>query len=89
MNHMKVVVVYKTETDYARSVSDWLRDFTRQTGKTIEEINPDSREGIMFCRTYDIVEYPTFVALDDESHLQNMWRGTILPTLSEVSYYVQ
>lgn len=86
---MKVFVVYKQESDYARVVLDWLREFGRQTGKTIEEIDPDSRSGASFCRDYDIVEYPTLVALDEEGHIQNLWRGTMLPTISEVSYYVQ
>ena len=86
---MKVVVVYKRESDHARAVMDWLRDFQRQTGKEIEEVNPDSRDGASFCRTYDIVEYPTFIAVDDEGHIQNVWRGVMLPTISEVSYYVQ
>lgn len=86
---MKVVVVYKTESDYARSVTDWLRDFHRQTGKTIEEIDPDTREGASLCRTYDIVEYPTLLAMDDDGRVQNTWRGTMFPTISEVSYYVQ
>lgn len=85
---MKVVVVYKRESDYARAVIDWLRDFTRQTGKTLEELDPDTREGASFCRTYDIVEYPSLVALDADSQVQNMWRGAMLPTISEVSYYV-
>ena len=86
---MKVVVVYKQERDYTRSVLDWLRDFTRQTGKVIEEVDPDTREGASLCRAYDIVEYPTLIAIDNEGLLQNMWRGAILPTISEVSYYVR
>lgn len=86
---MKVLVVYKRESDYARSVMDWLRDFQHQTGKEIEEIDPDTREGEMLCRTYDIMEYPTLVALNNEGQVQNIWRGKVLPTISEVSYYVQ
>ena len=42
---MRVVVVYRTESDYARRVIDFLHDFNRQTGHTIEEIDPDSAEG--------------------------------------------
>lgn len=86
---MKVVVVYKQETDYARSVMEWLRDFERQTGEHIEEIDPDSRAGASLCRTYDIVEYPTLLAIDSDGQLQNLWRGTMLPTISEVSYYAR
>lgn len=86
---MRVVVVYKAESDYARSVLDYLRDFERQTGHKLEELNPDSTEGELFCRAYDIVEYPTMIAISDDSVIQNTWRGLPLPTISEVSFYVQ
>lgn len=89
IRHMKVFVVYKQESDYARTVLDWLREFGRQTGKKLEEVDPDTRAGSMFCRDYDIVEYPTLVALDDDGQIHNVWRGAMLPTISEVSYYVQ
>ena len=85
---MRVVVIYKEESDYAREVTDYLRDFTRQTSHELETMNPDTLVGIDFCRTYDIVEYPTVIALSDNGSLQNMWRGRPLPTISEVSYYV-
>lgn len=85
---MRVVVVYKYESDHAREVLDYLRDFSRQTGHTIEEIDPETAEGAHFCRTYDIVEYPTMLALDADSRMHNMWRGRPLPTISEVSFYV-
>jgi len=85
---MRVVVVYKDETDYAREVTDYLRDFKRQTGHDLETMSPDSPDGTSFCRTYDIVEYPTMIALSDDGVMQNMWRGRPLPTISEVSYYV-
>lgn len=85
---MRVVVVYKYESDHAREVLDYLRDFSRQTGHSIEEINPDTSDGVGFCRTYDIVEYPTVLAISDDGQLQNMWRGRPLPTISEVSFYV-
>lgn len=85
---MRVVMVYKDETDYARQVTDYLRDFTRQTGSELETLNPDTPDGASFCRTYDIVEYPTLIALSDDGVMQNTWRGLPLPTISEVSYYV-
>lgn len=85
---MRVVVVYKDQTDYARQVEDYMFDFKRLTGHDLEVINPETRDGIGFCETYDIVEYPTIVALSDSGQMQNMWRGLPLPTMSEVSYYV-
>jgi len=85
---MKAYVIYKYESDHARAVLDYLRDFERQTGKKPEIIDPESRDGAAFCRTYDIVEYPTIIATDSSGVMQNEWRGLPLPTIMEVSYYV-
>lgn len=85
---MRVVVIYKEATDYARQVEDYLRDFKRQTGHDLESMNPETPNGISFCEAYDILEFPTIVALSDDGHEQNQWRGMPLPTISEVSYYV-
>jgi hypothetical protein len=84
---MKVVVIYKEATDYARTVTEFLRDFYHQTGRELETMNPETPAGISFCETYDILEYPTIVALSDSGQLLNQWRGVPLPTISEVSYY--
>ena len=86
---MRVVVVTKDSMDYSRTITDFLRDFQYQTGHTLETIDPDTAEGNQFCESYDIVEYPTIIAISDDSVMQNMWRGLPLPTISEVSYYVQ
>lgn len=85
---MKTVVVYKEARDYTRQVDDFLRDFTRQTGHELDTLDPDTVDGAAFCRAYDIVEYPTIVAISDDNVMQQMWRGVPLPTISEVSYYV-
>lgn len=86
---MKVVIVYKNDSDHARDVLDYLRDFEHQTGHVLETLDPEQPDGEQFCRAYDIVEYPTVIALADNSTMQNMWRGLPLPTISEVSYYIQ
>lgn len=84
---MRAIVVYKDASDHAREVIDYLRDFSSQTGRELETVDPESREGADFCRVYDIVEYPTIVALSDDGRLLSSWRGRPLPTISEVSFY--
>ena len=84
---MKTYVVYKVESDHNRAVVEFLDAFARQTGRTLEAIDPESREGADFCRVYDIVEYPTVIAVDDSGVMQRVWRGVPLPTVAEVSYY--
>ena len=82
---MRVVCIFRNNEDYTRSVTDWLEDFHRQTGKEIETMNPD--ENVNFCTTYDIVEYPTILALGNSGEVLAMWRGRTLPLINEVLYY--
>lgn len=84
---MKAYVIYQNESDHARAVIDFMRDFERRTSKQLIAIEPGSREGDSLCRTYDIVEYPTIIATDNNGVLQTQWRGLPLPTIDEVSYY--
>lgn len=84
---MKVTVIYKEESDHARDVMDFMREYERITGRTLDVVNPDTPEGAQFCRTYDIVEYPSVIAASDGGVLQNLWRGLPLPLINEVSYY--
>lgn len=86
---MRVVVVYKQRTDYTRQVEDFMADFKRFNGRDLETIDPETRDGVGFCTTYDIVEYPTIIALSDSGQMQHMWRGLPLPTMNEISYYVR
>ena len=84
---MKATLIYRSDSEHGRPVEDFLRDFRIRTGREVATLDPDSPEGIDMCRTYDIVEYPTVLAMTDDGQLLNSWRGLPLPTISEVSYY--
>ena len=86
---MSVMVIYKSSSEYARDVTEFLHDFEQRTARTLEEVDPDSQRGAEICRLYDVVEYPTIIATNQDGQLRNLWRGTPLPTIDEVSYYVQ
>jgi len=85
---MRVVCVFREGEDYTRTVEEWIREFERRTGDEIETMSPDGREGVEFCRVYDIVEYPTILALNDDGGVLSMWRGKQLPLFDEVAYWV-
>lgn len=86
---MKIVVVYRERSDYARAVEELLHDFKRQTGGDIESLDPDGRDGVSFCQAYGVMEYPTLIAIDHSGVMQQMWRGMPLPRISELSFYNQ
>jgi len=84
---MRVVIVWKDYTDYSREVIDWTREFKRRTGKELENLDPDMKDGESFARAYDIVQYPTIIAVSDDGREQKRWAGTPLPLINEVSFY--
>lgn len=86
---MRVVVVTKEGRDYSRAVNEWLREFERRTGRELEVVDPDGREGSEFVRVYGVMEYPTILALGDDGRVMNSWRGEMLPTIDEVSFYAR
>jgi methyl coenzyme M reductase alpha subunit len=83
---MRILVFYKSVSEHGRSVEEFMHEFTRRTGRDLESVDPDSREGGIQAETYDVVEYPTIIALRSDGSELARWRGT-LPTISEVSYY--
>ena len=86
---MRVQMFYRENTDYARAVIDFLRDFEHQTGHKLETFNPDTIRGEQLCSAYDIVEYPTILVTSDDGAMLKIWNGLPLPTIMDLSYYVQ
>jgi hypothetical protein len=86
---MKALVVYRDNSEHARPVIEFMRDFEHQTGHALETVDPDTRDGIFFCQTHDIMQYPTIVAVDDQGKLLQKWSGLPLPRIMEVSYYAR
>ena len=83
---MRVVCIYRDNQDYSRSVEEFLENVRRQTGHEIETMNPDENTG--FCEAYDVVEYPTILAIDERGAVRASWRGRDLPLINEVLYYM-
>lgn len=83
---MRVICIYRDNEEYTRTVTDWLEDFYRQTGREIETMNPDENTG--FCEAYDVVEYPTIIVLDNNGSVLASWRGPMMPLKNEVLYYI-
>ena len=87
---MRLVCVWRRESDYGRMVEEWLTEFERRTGVEAESLNPDEPDGARFCRVYGVVEYPTLAVLKEEDGgMLSMWRGKILPTFDEVDYWMR
>ena len=86
---MRVAVVWRDNTDYAREVTEWMSEFSRETGREVESIDPDTVDGEIFVRARDIMQFPTVLALTDDGVVLTEWRGKPLPQFSDVLYRVR
>ena len=84
---MKVVVLFRSNSESERLTSDFLGDYQRQTGQTIQSVNADDVEGSQIGDLYEVVDYPAIIVTADDGSLIKIWQGSSLPTISEVSYY--
>lgn len=83
---MRVVCIYKDNQEYTRTVDEWLENFRRKNGREVETMDPDKNPG--FCEAYDIVEYPTIIAIGERGEVRALWRGKNLPLMDEVLFYM-
>lgn len=83
---MSLILVYRKDSENARAAEEFLRDYRDQTGRDIEVRSPDDASGQQFIELYDIVSYPTLIALGPDGTEIAKWRDN-LPTIDEVSIY--
>lgn len=85
---MKVSILYHPESEYSRTVEEYVHDFEHQKGKSIELVNLETREGAELARLYDIVQYPALFVRRDTGELLKHWQGTPLPLMNDVAGYL-
>lgn len=86
---MSILVIDRTFGEHARALEEFLHDFQVKNRQEPKVVDPDSREGTEICQLYDVVEYPSVLALSQDGQLRQFWRGLPFPLVSEVSYYVE
>ena len=84
---MKVVVLYRPKSEHARRVEEFARDLEKVGADKIELVNVDTRDGISTASLYDVMSYPTVLALQNDGQLIKDWGGTTMPLVNEVSFY--
>lgn len=85
---MKILALYRPNTDHERTVTDYNRDFERRTGHSLEIVSLDTIEGASMARLYDVTSYPAILAVTDEGVLKQVWQDELLPLMNEVQAYL-
>jgi hypothetical protein len=85
---MKVVILFRPGSEHARTVEDFVRDFTRyHADRRIDLVSVDTRDGSSTAMLYDVMQYPAILALADDGQVLQEWEGDRLPLMNEVAYY--
>jgi spore cortex formation protein SpoVR/YcgB (stage V sporulation) len=84
---MKVVILYHPESDHARAVETYARDYDSSHHGEIELISLETKQGADMARLYDVVKYPAVLAIRDNGELLKQWQEEQLPLMQEVASY--
>ncbi len=87
---MKLLILYQPNTEHARTVEEYVHDFNRRyPDSSVVLTDVDSVEGIEEAELYDVVEYPTLLALAQDGSLLSSWSGVPLPLMDAVAGYLR
>lgn len=86
---MRVVVLYRSRSEQERAVLEFEREYQHRTGRTITLQDTNTRDGAAMASLYDIMQFPCVLALANDGQVLQMWQGSHLPLINEVSYYDQ
>ena len=84
---MKIIILYRPDSEFARPVEEFAHDIERQQNVKPELMSLDTREGANMAQLYDIVQYPAILATRDGGEVLQIWAGPQLPLMNEVAAY--
>ena len=84
---MKLLVLYRPQSEHSRKVEEFIHDFTKVHNKKVESVNIDTREGVAIASLYDIMQYPAVVATSESGSMLQIWTGEQLPLMNELAGY--
>lgn len=83
-------MLYRPNSDHASATESFVRDFKRQhdAGSKVELLSVNTRDGAAMASLYDILAYPSVIALGDDGSVLNAWIGPSLPLMDDVAGYI-
>jgi hypothetical protein len=84
---MKIVVLYRPNSEYGRITEDFVRDFQSRHSTKLELQSLDTREGDATASLYDVMEYPAILIIENDGYLTKIWQGPSLPRMDDIASY--
>ncbi len=86
---MKILVLYRPKAEYRQTIEDFISQYKERYPRSrVEILDVDKREGIAMASIYDVMRYPSILALRDDGSVLQTWEGLEnMPRLDDVSVY--
>lgn len=86
---MKLLVLYRPNSEHETEVESFVRDFQRryEVGRKLEMVSINTRDGAAMASLYDVMSYPAIMVLGDDGSVVNIWQGMPLPLMDDVAGY--
>ena len=85
---MKIVILYKPNSDHGRVVEEYLHEFAaRNPEVSFNALSVETREGANTATLYDVMQYPSMLALREDGSIAKSWQGLPLPLMNDVAYF--
>ena len=85
---MKVLVLYRPNSEEARNVESFVHDFQeRHDTNHLEVLDVNTRDGYATATLYDVMQYPAVLVIRDDGSILKAWEGEMLPLMDEIAYY--
>lgn len=85
---MKACILYRPDSEFARGVEEYARDFKHFKAKDIELVDLNTRDGVAMATLYDILQNPTLIVLRDDGVMVKIWQEEQLPLRDELAGYL-
>lgn len=87
---MKVVILYRPESDHSREVEQYAVDFGRfHPDGDLELLSVETKDGSEKAALYAVMQYPAVLALKDDGQMEHIWADGKLPLMNDLAYYAK
>lgn len=84
---MKIRVLYRPDSEHARSIEEFFREFQQRSPHDVEMMSIDTREGAAQADLYGIMAYPAILVVNNSGEVMKSWEGEDLPLMDEIMSY--
>ncbi len=83
---MRLVALYRTNSEQARPMYEFIEMFRRRyPDKQVQELDLDTRDGAAEATLYGVTQYPAIIATAVDGRVLGLWEGLPLPLIDEVA----